>query len=55
VAGDEAAYFGYVRNHRDYGFTDFLTVAPRPADRDTFRRIALERIPELRAEFAAAP
>lgn len=52
VAASESAYLGFVRHHRDLGFTDFMTVLPRPADLAIVRRIALERIPELRAEFA---
>lgn len=54
VAGDEAAYLGFVRHHHAHGFTDFLTVAPRPADAGRFQRIAIKWIPELRAELAAS-
>jgi len=52
VAASENAYLGFVRHHRDLGFTDFMTVLPGVADLATVRRIALKRIPELRAEFA---
>lgn len=52
VAASEGAYLGFVRHHRDLGFTDFMTVLPGVADLATVRRIALKRIPELRAEFA---
>lgn len=50
----EDAYLSFVRRHRTLGFTDFMTVAPRPADMPTLRRIAVERIPGLRAEMAPA-
>jgi F420-dependent oxidoreductase-like protein len=51
----EDAYLAFVRHHRQLGFTDFMTVAPRPDDMPTLRRIALERIPALRLELTAAP
>lgn len=49
----EAAFMDHVRRHRALGFTDFATGLPDAAGMPLLRRIALERIPELRAEFAA--
>ena len=50
----EDAYLSFVRHRRTLGFTDFMTVAPRPGGMRTLRRIALERIPALRAEMTGS-
>jgi alkanesulfonate monooxygenase SsuD/methylene tetrahydromethanopterin reductase-like flavin-dependent oxidoreductase (luciferase family) len=53
VAADEDRFVDFVRRHRAIGFTDFSVVPPERADLPILRRIARERIPALRAEFAA--
>jgi alkanesulfonate monooxygenase SsuD/methylene tetrahydromethanopterin reductase-like flavin-dependent oxidoreductase (luciferase family) len=52
IAADEDAYLSFARRHRALGFTDFMTQLPGPSELPALRRIARERIPELRAEFA---
>ena len=52
VASSEDAYLDFVRRHRSLGFTDFMTVLPPAAGLATLGRIARDRIPELRVEFA---
>ena len=53
VATDEDAFVEFVRRHRAIGFTDFSVVPSETADLPVLRRIAAERIPELRAESDA--
>jgi alkanesulfonate monooxygenase SsuD/methylene tetrahydromethanopterin reductase-like flavin-dependent oxidoreductase (luciferase family) len=50
VAGSEATFVEFVRRHRALGFTDVSVVPPAPDRLHVLRRIARERIPELRAE-----
>lgn len=54
VAGDADAFDEFVRSHRALGFTDFSMVPGDASDLPVLERIARERIPMLRAEFAAA-
>lgn len=54
VATSEAAFVGFVRQHRALGFTDFSVVPQERDHRPVLERIARDRIPELRAEFAAS-
>ena len=52
VLESEQAYEGFVRSHHALGFTDFMTERPDPANLGVLERIARERIPALREEFA---
>jgi alkanesulfonate monooxygenase SsuD/methylene tetrahydromethanopterin reductase-like flavin-dependent oxidoreductase (luciferase family) len=51
VAESEGAFVAFARRHRALGFTDISIVPSGPDFLPVLRRIALERIPELRAEF----
>jgi alkanesulfonate monooxygenase SsuD/methylene tetrahydromethanopterin reductase-like flavin-dependent oxidoreductase (luciferase family) len=52
VGGSETAFVDFARRHHALGFTDISVIPPGIQDLPTLRRTALERIPELRAEFA---
>ena len=52
VGASERAYVDFVRHRREMGFTDFSVVPPADADLPALHRIARDRIPELRADFA---
>ena len=54
VTESETAFVEFVRRHQALGFTDISIVPPRPDLLPVLRRIALERIPEMRAEFGEA-
>jgi alkanesulfonate monooxygenase SsuD/methylene tetrahydromethanopterin reductase-like flavin-dependent oxidoreductase (luciferase family) len=52
VGASEGRFVDFARRHVELGFTDISVIPPATRDLPTLRRIALERIPELRAEFA---
>ena len=52
VGASEDAFVDFARRHHALGFTDISVIPPGSRDLPTLRRTALERIPELRAEFA---
>jgi alkanesulfonate monooxygenase SsuD/methylene tetrahydromethanopterin reductase-like flavin-dependent oxidoreductase (luciferase family) len=54
VAESETAFVGFARRHLALGFTDISIVPPGPDLMPVLRRIALQRIPELRADAAEA-
>lgn len=54
VAASETAFVDFARRHRALGFTDISVIPAAPEHAPVLRRIARDRIPELRAEFAAA-
>ncbi len=55
VLRSEATYEAFVRRHAGLGFTDATTVLPDAAGMATFRRIAEDVIPGLRALSPAVP
>ena len=50
----ESSYLGFVRRHRDMGFTDFTTVLPDAASLPLVRHVALDVIPALRSDANVA-